>query len=181
MAKALPTSARDAYFQLVQWPVEACANLNELYLVVAQNRLYAKQGRAETNELAERAKELFEKDAELSRQYNKELAGGKWSHMADQTHIGYTIWQQPEKNIMPKVETIETPEAAEMGVAIEGSDAWWPNEKGNAQLPVFDSYQRQPHFIDVFNRGQKPFDYQVEVAEPWVHAESITDRQARAR
>jgi hypothetical protein len=175
LGKSLPTDARDAYFQLVQWPVEACANLNELYLVVAENRLYAKQGRAETNELADRAKELFERDAELSRQYNKDLASGKWSHMADQTHIGYTMWQQPEKNVMPKVETIDVPEGAEMGVAIEGSDTWWPNERGEAQLPAFDSYQRQPHFIDVFNRGQQPFDYQIEMAEPWVRAESITN------
>ena len=46
VGKSLPSDAHDAYFQLVQWPVEACANLNELYFVVAQNRLYAKQGRA---------------------------------------------------------------------------------------------------------------------------------------
>lgn len=177
VGKLLPSEAHDAYFQLVQWPVEACANLNELYFVVAQNRLYAKQGRLRTNELAERAKELFEKDVELSRQYNKDLAGGKWSHMADQTHIGYTMWQQPEKNIMPKVETIEMPETAEMGVAIEGSEAWWPNEKGEAQLPVFDSYQRQRRFIEVFNRGHRPFDYQVDVAAPWVHVESTSSEK----
>ena len=135
------------------------------------------RGGRDTNELAERAKELFEKDAELSRQYNKDLAGGKWSHMADQTHIGYTMWQQPEKNTMPKVETIETPETAEMGVAIEGSEAWWPNEKGEAQLPVFDSYQRQRRFIEVFNRGHRPFDYQVDVAAPWVHVESTSSEK----
>jgi hypothetical protein len=172
--KSLPTESRDAYFQLVQWPVQACANLNELYLAVAQNRLYAKQGRAETNELADDAKALFERDAELSRQYNKDLAGGKWSHMADQTHIGYTMWQQPEKNIMPKVETLEVPPEAEMAVAIDGSESWWPNEKSDAVLPAFDCYQKQTHSFEVFNRGQKGFEYTVEVAEPWVRAEAIT-------
>ena len=98
----------------------------------------SRAGRKRRRSLPTRAKELFEKDAELSRQYNKDLAGGKWSHMADQTHIGYTMWQQPDKNVMPKVEEIELPVAAEMGVAIEGSDKWWPNEKGDAKLPAFD-------------------------------------------
>jgi hypothetical protein len=174
LRKSLPDESRDAYFQLVLWPVQACANLNQLYLTVAQNRLYAMQGRAGTTELADLAKQLFERDADLSRQYNKELAGGKWSHMADQTHIGYTMWQQPEKNIMPKVETVEAPAEAEMAVAIEGSESWWPNEKSAAVLPPFDRYQKQSHSFEVFNRGQKPFDYTVEVAEPWLRAETIT-------
>jgi hypothetical protein len=38
--------------------------------------------------------------------YNTAIAGGKWNHMMDQTHIGYTSWQQPEKNIMPQVERL---------------------------------------------------------------------------
>src|SRR5262245_25099652 len=54
----LPLEDRDAFFQLVLYPVEACANLNELYVTVAQNRFAAKQGRADTNALADRAKEL---------------------------------------------------------------------------------------------------------------------------
>jgi hypothetical protein len=168
LGKSLPDGCRDAYFQLVLWPVKACANLNELYLVVAKNRLYAKQGRAGTNDLAARAKELFDKDAELSRQYNKDLAGGKWSHMADQTHIGYTMWQQPENNIMPKTEAVEPPAGAEMGVAVEGTDKWWPNETSEAMLPEFDYHKGESHYLEVFNRGQEPFDYKIESSAPWL-------------
>src|SRR5207244_4051909 len=83
-------------------------------------------------------------------------------------HIGYTMWQQPDKNIMPKIEEIEVPTAADMGVAIEGSEKWWPNEKSDAVLPEFNLYQNQPHFFAVFNRGEESFDYTVEVTEPWL-------------
>ncbi|MDZ7375132.1 MAG: glycosyl hydrolase 115 family protein, partial [candidate division KSB1 bacterium] len=41
---ALPAEYQDAFYQLVLHPVEACANLNELYVTVGKNRLYAKQG-----------------------------------------------------------------------------------------------------------------------------------------
>nr|WP_254245227.1 glycosyl hydrolase 115 family protein [Hymenobacter sp. BRD67] len=101
----LPAADRDAYFELVLHPVLACANLNDLYYTVALNREAAKNKQPNTNALAEKARVLFAKDAEISRRYNT-LAGGKWNHMMDQTHIGYTYWQQPPVDTMPEVVTL---------------------------------------------------------------------------
>jgi hypothetical protein len=159
---------KDAYYQLVLHPIEASANLNELYVTTAKNRLYARQGRASTNDLADRVRTLFTRDEEISRAYNKELAGGKWNHFMDQTHIGYTYWQEPPRNVMPQVDVIQIPEGAEMGVAIEGSDRWWPGGRDEAALPLFDSFTRRTYYVDVFNRGQTPFDYSVAAADPWL-------------
>ncbi|MDZ7334565.1 MAG: glycosyl hydrolase 115 family protein [candidate division KSB1 bacterium] len=165
---ALPAEYQDAFYQLVLHPVEACANLNELYVTVGKNRLYAKQGRAATNSLAEKAKQLFARDAEITNYYNKIMANGKWNHMMDQTHIGYTYWQQPETNVMPEVKEISIPETAEMGVAVEGSDCWWPNAPGMAILPTFDRYHQQSYYIELFNRGKKPFKYSIKTDKPWI-------------
>ncbi|GAA4381180.1 glycosyl hydrolase 115 family protein [Hymenobacter koreensis] len=101
----LPAQYRDAYFQLVLHPVLAGANLNELYYTVALNHDAAKKGQANTNAMAEKAKALFAKDAEIKQRYHA-LAGGKWNHMMDQTHIGYTYWQQPPVDKMPEVVTL---------------------------------------------------------------------------
>ncbi|RYF58046.1 MAG: glycosyl hydrolase, partial [Cytophagaceae bacterium] len=183
IGKQLPAAYQDAYFQLVLHPVKACATLNDLYVAAGQNQWYAKQGRATTNDRAERVKQLYEKDAQISRFYNDTLAGGKWSHMMDQTHIGYTYWQQPEKNKMPDVKTIDLPAIADMGVAIEGSEAWWPgaaaNESatstsGQAVLPTFDSYNQPSFYIDVFNRGQAPFTYTAQSDTPWLKISAPT-------
>ena len=51
-----------------------------------------------TNDWAKKVRDLFQADQELSDYYNKTLADGKWSHMMDQTHIGYTNWQEPPRN-----------------------------------------------------------------------------------
>jgi hypothetical protein len=166
--KDLPNEYRDAYYQLVLYPVIACANLNELYLALGKNHLYEKQGRAATNDMAEEVKELFKKDAEITNYYDKVMAGGKWNHMADTTHIGYTSWNPPPKNIMPEVSKIAVPEAASMGVAIEDSDSWWPMDKSKAVLPEFDPFNRQNYYIEVFNRGQTPFGYKIESEQPWL-------------
>ncbi len=162
---------KDAFYQLVLHPVEACSNLNELYVNVGRNRLYAGQGRASTNSLAEKARQLFNKDAEITRYYNEIMAGGKWNHFMDQVHIGYTYWQQPDENAMPEVNEIELPAAAQMGVAVEGSDKWWPEEKGEVQLFEFDSYNRQSYYIEVFNRGRSPFEYLAEAGQDWIAIE----------
>jgi hypothetical protein len=178
VSAALPAEYRDAFYQLVLHPVQASANLNDLYVTVATNRLYAQQGRAATNGLADRARQLFERDAEISRYYNTMLAGGKWSHMMDQTHIGYTYWQEPPRNVMPRVDVIQVPTPAEMGVAFEGQSPSGvpgqgpppagPQRPREPALPEFDAYQRQSYYIDVYNRGQTPFAFSAKAAEPWV-------------
>lgn len=164
----LPVEYQDAFYQLALHPVMACANLNDLYVTVGKNRLYAKQGRTLTNSLADKARELFNKDAEITNYYNNILANGKWNHIMDQTHIGYTYWQQPEKNAMPEAKTIEIPVAAEMGVAIEGSVNWWPEDSSEAILPEFDPYNHQSNYLEIFNRGQAPFEYSIQAGEPWI-------------
>ena len=177
IGRALPATYQAAYFQLVLHPVKACANLNELYVTVARNQLYAKQGRAATNALAAHAQALFEKDARITRYYNDTLANGKWHHLMDQTHIGYTYWQQPEKNAMPTVETIIVPTTVGFGVAIEGSEASWPgNDPAKAVLPGFSPYQPSAHYIDLFNRGQTPMTYSIIKGKPWLTVSSTTGK-----
>jgi len=102
----LPAEYKDAYFELVLFPVKAFVNLNELYVAVAKNRIYAKNNFSFANDYADSAKMFFEKDSILCYQYNHELAKGKWNHMMDQTHIGYTYWQQPPVNKMPDIKYV---------------------------------------------------------------------------
>jgi len=99
----LPVEYRDAYDQLVRFPVMACANLYEMYYAVAMNQKLAAKKDIKANEWADKVKFYFEKDAGLMKYYNQTIAGGKWNHMMDQVHIGYTSWNDPRTNIMPKV------------------------------------------------------------------------------
>jgi len=166
--KKMPAQYRDAYYQLVMHPVEACANLNKLYLAAAQNKLYAAQGRALTNAKATEVKALFEKDAAISHYYNTAIANGKWNHMMDQTHIGYTYWQQPPVDKMPDVKTIDLPARLEMGIAVEGSALWWPAEKSNAVLPVFNVNDKQSHYLEIFDRGRAAFNFITKFTCPYI-------------
>lgn len=109
----MPVAYKDAYFQLVLHPVKACANLQEMYFNVAQNKYYADKKSTAANQYADKVKELYAKDSLISLEYNH-IAGGKWNHMMDQTHIGYTYWQQPNVQKMPAVTYVTNDAAAGM-------------------------------------------------------------------
>ena len=164
----IPPALRDAYFQLVLHPVKASAIVNELYISAARNRLYAAQGRASANDLAASTRALFRADAALTAQYHG-IQGGKWNHMMDQTHLGYTFWNQPPRNVMPAVSEIETSKAGDMGVAVEGSDLVWPRwGDDRLTLLTLSVFERRSRFVEVFNRGEQPFEFAVTASEPWI-------------
>ena len=133
--KQLPEDYRDAYFQLVLHPVKAMANLQEMYNAVALNRKYAALNDPKANSYADEVKERFKQDSLLSVKYNKEIANGKWNHMMDQVHIGYTSWSDPKHDIMPQVKYVKdgtlVKEAAEIKAASKSAENLAKGSKGN--------------------------------------------------
>ena len=110
--QSLPAEYKDAFFELVLHPVQAFENLHQLYYAVALNKMFATQKNILANQWADKAKQFYINDSLLSLRYNKKIANGKWSHMMDQTHIGYTYWQQPPSNKIPELIYI-SPESAQ--------------------------------------------------------------------
>ena len=164
----LPQEARDAFFQLVLYPVKASAVVHELHVSAGLNNLYVRQGRAAANTQAARARELLAEDGALADAYHK-LGGGRWNHMMAQINLGYTIWQQPDIESMPAVQEVRPRPGAAMAIAIEGSERAYPSSgAGPAVLPPLDTYRRGTRWIEVFNRGGETFTYKVTADQSWV-------------
>lgn len=83
---------RDAYNELILFPLQMMSNLYQMYYAQAMNHYAYKKGLPEANEWADVVARCFERDKKLMESYNKEIAGGKWNGMMTQKHIGYTIW-----------------------------------------------------------------------------------------
>jgi hypothetical protein len=162
LGRLLPAERQDAYFELVLHPLKAAAIVTRLYAAVGRNHLYAAQGRVSANLWAAEARALFAADRALGERYNHALAGGKWNHMMDQTHIGYTGWQQPDEDEMPDVREIALPDVADMGVAAEAGD--------------FDVYDDTHRFIDVYAKGRKGFDVALHPSAPWIRLDAASGR-----
>lgn len=167
---SLSAEAHAAFFQLVFQPIEACRIVNELYVTVGQNRLYAVQGRASTNAMAAKARELFAADAALTGRWDAML-DGKWRHMMDQTHLGYTFWQQPIRNVMPAVHEVQVPAHGELALAVEGDPLARPGDYPTpavAKLPPLTPHGPASRWIELFSRGQSPVRFTIESSAPWV-------------
>jgi hypothetical protein len=112
----MPCSYKDAYIELILHPVRAMANLYDMYYSVAMNTKLAAEKDLNANYWADRVEYCFNRDAELSKDYNLNVAGGKWNHLMDQMHIGYYSWDEPkEGNIMPKVTRVKPEETKQGG------------------------------------------------------------------
>ncbi len=182
IGKQLSPEYRAAYFELVLYPIEACANLNELYVAAGLNHWYASQGRVATNEEADRVGELFARDAELTRQFHEDLAGGRWNHKMSQTHIGYTSWRDPPTNVMPAVSRIELPARPQLGVSVEGDTRAWPGAAGQAQLPELTPFSPSSRYLEVFDKGRGVLHFTVSAAKSWVHvSEAVGEITDQAR
>jgi len=164
----LPQDERAAFYELVLFPVKASAQLNDMYLAAAKNDLYAQQGRASANDYADETRSLFAAETNLFDDYNHTFLDGKWDHFMDQGIIGYTSWADPRRNSLRAVDltTVDVPEAATMGVAVDGSETAITN--GEAALPQFDSFNRQKYYVDVFNQGKTAFDFTATASAPWI-------------
>lgn len=164
------TNQRDAFIQLVDHPVQATQALFELYHATARNQLWAAQGRRETNAAAADVKRWFARDAALTARYHQlgAPAGlpGRWDQLMAQPHIGLFYWRNPEANTMPVLLTNQPITPADMGVAVEGSAASWPQSDDLGQslaLPRFDRLGTQQRIIEIFNRGSQPFSFAAKV------------------
>ena len=155
-AKALrskmPNDMHDAFDQLIGFPVAAMANIYNMYYAHAMNIELEKRGSAQANLWADKVEQFFKKDAELTDDYNKRIAGGKWNHMMDEIHIGYTSWNGPRHNICPKVRRVTADNVNENAeneivikknedvVILEASDFTEKKDAANAKWQVIPDF-----------------------------------------
>ena len=165
--------AQDAYYQLVLYPAKASAGIAEMYIAADKNNLYAKQGRVSANDYAKRVRDLYDLDKQLSDYYNGPMADGKWKNMMSDIHMGYTMWSMPHTSSMPAVVYVNPLPTPAMGIAIEGSEQAWPASEVKAALPVFDSLNKKPYYIDVFNRGTGAFAFKASTNKSWIKLSAI--------
>lgn len=118
---SLPQEYHDAYKQLILFPVQAMANLYEMYYAQAMNHKLYKENNPQANFWADKVVQTFKFDSLLCDDYNNVMSGGKWKNMMAQKHIGYTSWNDNFRaNIMPEVFRIENPERQKGGYVFTG-------------------------------------------------------------
>jgi len=139
----LKPEAKDAYRQIVLFPIQAMGNIYEMYYAQAMNHELAAKGDPDANCWAERCRKAFERDQQLNLQYNKEIAGGKWDGMMIQKHISYKIWNDNyPADVCPDLIEVKAPAEGptfsprDGYISIEAEHTWNRQDASQAQWTV---------------------------------------------
>jgi hypothetical protein len=163
----LPSEKRDAFYQLVVYPLRCASLMSQKFLYAQRNHLYAGQDRASTNDYADKARTAWEDIKAETDAYNRERAGAKWRFMMS--------WDPRRLPVfgMPPVVRVEPCAPARMGVVVEGGaelPAWKRGEYSDtaASPLLFDVYTQEGRFIDLFSTGSTPLSWTARVSAPWI-------------
>jgi hypothetical protein len=98
LAARLPTEARDAYFELVGYPVGITAAANDRYFRAELARADVARGRSpDANSAAAEAGEKRVDD--LTARYNNDIAGGKWRNIVSENGYSPGAWPRFQRDV----------------------------------------------------------------------------------
>ncbi|MBK8976017.1 MAG: glycosyl hydrolase 115 family protein [Planctomycetes bacterium] len=169
----LPDARKDAFFELVLYPVRCAALMNEKVISADRSLRDAAAGRATAHEHAERARAAARQILELTERYDAGLltAGDKWRYMM---HWAPGPWGgQRHQFEMPPLSDFDGLGPPRLEVAPEGG-------RGGAvaELSVFTRGQR---FIDLFNTGRGEIEWRARASVPWLLTEPPVGRFVTGR
>jgi hypothetical protein len=165
----IPSSKKDAFYELVAYPIRGATLANERFFAAEKSSLYARQNRASAIHWAQRSKSADEKIKIETAYFNEKLAGGKWRHMmSPEMNKGqWTSMRSTPPEIPASVLNLKIPEKAGLGVAIEGR-AESLKENDGASLPIFNVFTKDVRFIDVFNTGKQSSVWSARANQNWI-------------
>lgn len=91
----LPSNLRNAFFQLVEYPVKGAANMNIKIIQSARSFEAAAKGNATECETAgEEARKAFKEISDMTAWYNTSMAAGKWNGMMNAAPYGGNVFDE---------------------------------------------------------------------------------------
>ena len=173
----LDNAYKDAYSELILFPVESNSNLLSMYVAAAKNKFYATIGCANAaNDYAEKTRYYFDGDKDIHT-FMRDLNKGKWKYIYDQVHIGHPDWCPPALDNMPPVTYVHsTGKKADLGIRPEYGDIYffggmcldgieWHHHN---KMPKFDPINNQTYYLELYNKGDDPVRYTLEPLQEWI-------------
>jgi hypothetical protein len=166
----------NAFFELVWYPVYSAVQANRLFFLTEKSALYALQRRASAVGWSRRAEDARKLMQDAALYYNERLAGGRWRHMMS---IEMTPGQWPSMRttwaVTPRsVREMRVPNAAGLGVAIEGRAEPVAEQDSTASLPLFNGFNSESHFVDVYNTGRTKANWIATSSDKWIKLSKTT-------
>jgi len=161
LAKKMPADRKSAFFELVQYPIDAAGEMNIRQLSLDKSVTYGLQRRQSANSYvgeAARAQAAIDRDANV---YNNVLEHGKWRGM-----MGI------HPHDLPAYDRPHLPNWANNG----DKGCGWQTEGGGyfagggwpQRLPQFQRAEPRQRYLDFFLTGVTPAGWALAPTKPWI-------------
>jgi len=166
LSSQIAENRKDAFFELVYYPIIGAANLNYKWLYSYKNQFVAKQNRSSASYFGKKSIEAFQRIQKETNYYNTQLQNGKWNYIMSMSPRNLPVFSKPT------VSSCIRNKKAQIGVALEGYEMEVNNIVNNSHadvLPVFNSYIKSSYFIDVFIKGEGQRNWKAIPKSNWIH------------
>jgi hypothetical protein len=167
LMRVLPADRRDAFYELVGYPVSAAAEINARSLAMDKAIAYGMQRRASANAYAEQARAAQAALLLGESAYNTTLAGGKWRGMMDIA---------PAK--LPQYTEPAYPNWSDRGdktcaLQAEGG-SYYDLGGANPALPPFQRELPRSRYIDLFVKSPAKLAWTATPNAPWIKVDRVS-------
>ena len=169
----MPADRKDAFYELVEYPVNISANLNLRQLGLDKSIAYGLQHRASANAYAKQARTAHLGLIAEARRYNEQTANGKWRYFMTDIPRELPAYEAP--HIPDWTGSVSGP--SRCGVQVEGggyfdSTGWW-----TPTLPLFHrGLGDRSRYIDIFTEQAVDADWRAEPGESWIRVDHSSGR-----
>jgi hypothetical protein len=182
----LPVSYKDAFYQLVVYPVRCSYFMNQKFIYAQKSNFYAQQGRASSIDFAEKCRKAYFSIVTETEYFNTKLSNGKWRNMMSMKPLYRKKFDIPELPDFDysgnsRFEDKLFHASSGMGVSVEGSLTTIGRRTDsityeNTTLPGFSVLTDEKHFIDIFNKGGVPFSWEITPQNDWIKVNKCSGR-----
>lgn len=177
---SLDEESKPSFYQLLYYPVKGAELMNHMTMKGQFYRQYVRQRRAAAGQMKEQVQNCYDSLQIITNGYNS-LLNGKWKYMMSlkQNYDGtssYFMIPLMEENYLPAG-------APAMAVQAEGESL----DRGGMSyhaVPVFSTFSRKSHWVDVFNQGSGELVWVAEPSHDWIiltqqSGKTVTENRVR--
>jgi hypothetical protein len=160
VSDGLPAAKKDAFYEMVLYPLRASQLTMQKYIAAAKTDLFAGQGRTASvtryRKLATDAYGTIQSDLSY---YNDTLAGGKWQRIMNPYNKSLPVIEgAPALAAVPSASA-----GSALGVVAEGQTTG--NEAASLEFSV---YTQDVRFVDIFTKGSAGFSWTATPSASWL-------------
>ncbi|MEO5909770.1 MAG: glycosyl hydrolase 115 family protein [Pelobium sp.] len=141
LKKGLPEQLKDAFFELVEYPVSAASNMNKKFIFHDKAVLYGQQGRLSALDYQDSVHNAYQQIEQLTNKYNNSIANAKWNGVMSMAPRKLPVYDEPE------IKANQTNFSKEWNIMPEGQTQMLTD---TSSLPIIYTTSRQSYFIDIF-------------------------------